>query len=1339
MNQQNHREPQRSYLSARKRLWLLIWSLLRLVIVLPVWLISIVMVILGWALSPWGTSVLLNQAEQRDWVQVQGHEGSLLEHLTLEGVNLDVAGLALSMGELELKWAEDCVLSGRLCIDTFKLIDADLYLPVGNDKAEDEPRSALPENIRLPFPIDVRELMLEDINVRLEDGTRVRWERFTTAISAEENLISIAPTHLERPQVYLPPSPGVLLADTQRSALSSVAIDSAIELQAPLEPVNAVSPAEAISHREPIELPSIKLPIGLELPAFSVNDFVLSGATDYTINSVQLGLTAQGSQVNVSQLDVTSADASVTMRGQVDLQDNYPLNAQLDAQLRLPEIMPALAGEEISLQVDGALNALNVALTAQGPVAASIKASVDALAPTLPFQIRLDSDQLRWPLTSPSTTDNTQSADQPYVLEELAFTAEGDLEDYRLNLQFNAQGPQVPPSQLAVQGEGNLNTFNWAPLTVNVNDSQLSSKGNVAWQDGLGLDAIVELSNVNPNDLVPSVDGQLNGLLDVSVRQQGDRWTMALPVLDITGELQDYPFNLKAALSADSSLNVDLQQLDFAQGENRLNASGQISPDNMNLDATIDMRGLQTLANELKGALSGQIQARGSLKQPQLAANLEGQALQVGENRLNALQLDADISGIEDPKLAVRLAIDDAVAGGQAFESALLSLDGRLSEHTLSVDLAGGAANEQLERVNLTLDGQFDQPGQRYQASLLPFDVVSAFGTIGLDAPLALDYRLDSGEARVSPFCLRRQEGGLVCADNATTVSADNGSTALSLNEVPMQMLAPLLPKGWSLQGDTTADMTASWRQGGAFWEADLGLDSRLEITALNEFGQPVTLPELRLETRISATPQQLDSTARLALADAGDISLDLGIADPLGEARLNGDLKIADIRLNPYREMVVGLDTLEGQLAGNVRIAGSVTQPDLQGSLTLNQLQAAGADLPIVIPDGEVNMDFDGTSGRIEGFVDAQRGRLNIQGDAVWPGNDNWAIGIDLEATQSPLLVSLPQFGRLEAAPDLRIRIAPDRLQVRGDVNVPWARLEAGELPASVIGPSSDEIIITERDDKEAERLAAQRAKNGGPSAVDSLEQGGMVMDVQININLGEDMQLAAYGLNSSLQGTLEVNQDSGGLQLFGDINLVDGRFKSFGQDLVIRRGGILFSGPPGLPSLDFEAIRNPEVTQDDVIVGVRVRGLADSPNLTIFSNPGMNETRALSYLLRGRAPDESGSGFNSAMTTALISMSLGRTGGAVGSIGEAFGIDDLRLDTAGAGDNSQVALSGQLTDDISISYGVGIFTPIAELTLRYTLWRDLYLQAVSGTHQAVDLIYQFSRSGNPSTLDAR
>ncbi|MBU5568421.1 translocation/assembly module TamB domain-containing protein, partial [Escherichia sp. S69_ASV_4] len=53
---------------------------------------------------------------------------------------------------------------------------------------------------------------------------------------------------------------------------------------------------------------------------------------------------------------------------------------------------------------------------------------------------------------------------------------------------------------------------------------------------------------------------------------------------------------------------------------------------------------------------------------------------------------------------------------------------------------------------------------------------------------------------------------------------------------------------------------------------------------------------------------------------------------------------------------------------------------------------------------------------------------------------------------------------------------------------------------------------------------------------------------------------------------------------------------------------------------SLNIEAIRNPDATEDDVIAGVRVTGLADEPKAEIFSDPAMSQQAALSYLLRGQ-----------------------------------------------------------------------------------------------------------------------
>lgn len=95
--------------------------------------------------------------------------------------------------------------------------------------------------------------------------------------------------------------------------------------------------------------------------------------------------------------------------------------------------------------------------------------------------------------------------------------------------------------------------------------------------------------------------------------------------------------------------------------------------------------------------------------------------------------------------------------------------------------------------------------------------------------------------------------------------------------------------------------------------------------------------------------------------------------------------------------------------------------------------------------------------------------------------------------------------------------------------------------------------------------------------------------------------------------------------------------------------------------------------------------------------------------------------------MTSALVGLGVAQSGQVVGKIGEAFGVSDLALDTQGAGDESQVVVSGYVLPGLQVRYGIGIFDSLATLTLRYRLMPRLYLEAVSGLDQALNVLYQF------------
>ncbi|MFO6379448.1 translocation/assembly module TamB domain-containing protein, partial [Pseudomonas aeruginosa] len=53
-------------------------------------------------------------------------------------------------------------------------------------------------------------------------------------------------------------------------------------------------------------------------------------------------------------------------------------------------------------------------------------------------------------------------------------------------------------------------------------------------------------------------------------------------------------------------------------------------------------------------------------------------------------------------------------------------------------------------------------------------------------------------------------------------------------------------------------------------------------------------------------------------------------------------------------------------------------------------------------------------------------------------------------------------------------------------------------------------------------------------------------------------------------------------------------------------------------------------------------------------------------------------------------------------------------------------VVASGNITDKLSLRYGVGVFEPANTIALRYQLTKRLYLEAASGLASSLDLFFK-------------
>jgi translocation and assembly module TamB len=246
--------------------------------------------------------------------------------------------------------------------------------------------------------------------------------------------------------------------------------------------------------------------------------------------------------------------------------------------------------------------------------------------------------------------------------------------------------------------------------------------------------------------------------------------------------------------------------------------------------------------------------------------------------------------------------------------------------------------------------------------------------------------------------------------------------------------------------------------------------------------------------------------------------------------------------------------------------------------------------------------------------------------------------------------------------------------------------------------------------------------------------KQGQLPIDVDLNILIDKDkkgeVKLDALDLKAELSGDLRVQVDAQNTRVNGLVQILKGSYEAYSQVLQIRKGEITFSGQPDVPAFDIEAIRNPLNTNDGVIAGIRVTGNAIKPSVDLFSEPSMEQAKQLSYLISGAGTFGGGPG-NSEETTlvnALVSFGVGQSENGIGSLGQKLGVKDLNLQTAGQGQGTKVELSGQLAEGVKITYGVGVFDSLSEVSVHYQLLPQVYLEAVSGVTNTLDLYYQIT-----------
>lgn len=868
----------------------------------------------------------------------------------------------------------------------------------------------------------------------------------------------------------------------------------------------------------------------------------------------------------------------------------------------------------------------------------------------------------------------------------------GTLDDYRFDLAGGLALPQLA-LKLQARGAGSLSAVHVAQLDAQALGGELHAQADVAWKDGLRIDGEGRFANLHPEQAIAALPGVVNGRFEARTTVVDGR-----PDLRFSAELADstlrgYPLALSAR-GRYAGDRLDFETLHAQSGRAVLDARGQVLPV-LDAQAELDAPDLADAWPDLAGSLHARLRANGPLRLPHAVAEVRAGGISYDGLQLRALQLKADV----DPQrqIDLDLTLHEAQAG-IAIAAATLAIHGPAASH----DIRLSAQTEQGE-LELAAQGALDAAAPAWRGELRSGRIAPrSLAAWTLDALAALT--VDARDFTLEPMCWSAG-GARACGG----VKRDDARRRIdfALADFALSYLQPLLPGG--------ANVDVVLQASGHAVIGPAGLeDLRVDAATGEGHWQLGGLPPIELKpARLGVDDNGADGTKiTLSLPIAGgEIGADATLAagGVLKERRLSGELRIDLPDLSWLRLVTTEIADASGRVAGRLQLGGTLAEPQLDGRVELSGGRFALVTPGIVVDQVGLRVDTDSAGElRFDGEATSDKGKVELSGTAS-PRAD--PLKLDLRLRGDNFQAMKTSEARMWVSPDLHIALAERRLAVDGTVAVPKAQITPKSLGDGSVSASGDEVMVGNDPGAQARR--------------------DLRIDADVTLRLGDDVRFEGFGLKSRLAGTVEAIEQPGvATRARGEISLVDGHYKAYGQDLTIETGKLIFSGGPVTePALEVRATRKPT---EDITVGLYVRGTLRKPDFQLFSTPPMPQQQQLAWLVLGRPLSDTTSADDKSMV-GNAATSLGLAGGewVAQQLGSKIGIDEITVGAKPGETNDQAmfTVGKYLSPKLFISYGISLFQQGYTFRIQYDLGHGFKARTETGIESGGDLLYTIER----------
>lgn len=894
----------------------------------------------------------------------------------------------------------------------------------------------------------------------------------------------------------------------------------------------------------------------------------------------------------------------------------------------------------------------------------------------------LNWQNLRWPMHEPAWFNSTVGNG----------TIAGNIDHYAITMSSDSPWPDILASSWQADATGDLSGLNIKSLRITALDGETIASGRLDWSPELHWKADISASDIDPASLFPQWPGQLKASLSSSGRLKNGQLQIEVDIKQITGSLRNYPVSLHSQLQWRED-HLQITQLNYQSGKSHLKLQGQLG-ETLKLNWNLNSSDLAELYPQARGELQAQGKLNGPQKKPLIETSAKGSKLSYSNFEIGAIETAFAVDLQHWKKVDIKLAAQALKLNDYQLKSLAIDTD----DQQLQAQVVSKHVSAMLK-----LAGQPSKDGWSGQVEQVEIKS-ELYDNWQLQSPTKISFSATA--LQLDTLCMQNEKQASLCADIKTKDSA--WYSRLQIDHFPLQLFSTWLPPELKLESlaDGMADVS---------YQADKQLlakvDIKLPAGAINYprlDGENDRREYRSGELQLSLDSQGLKAATALSMNNEDKLQarLELPGFSPLA-LRTDQPLKAStliharDLRL--LESFIPEISELQGELNLKLDASGTLEQPIFIG-------QANIVNAALQIPRLGLNikeLSLYSQSENNEKFnfrLDARSGdgTLRISGHTLLDQKAGWPTEINIEGEDFEV-ASIPE-ARLQASPDLQIKLKNRHIDIKGKVHIPYAKLQPKDITQAAT-VSSDAVIIG------GEQTVAEK----------------WLITTSVRLTLGERVHFYGFGFEGRLGGNLLLEDEPGQLtRATGEITIPEGNYRAYGQRLEVVHGRAIYTGSPLTnPGLDLRAVRK----VNDITAGLNVSGSLNQPKLDIFSTPAMGQTDALAYLILGH-PLESADNEDGNMM-AKAALALGLSGGDViaRSLGDRFGLDDMRVESSDQGDQAALVVGRYLSPRLYASYGVGLIESINTLTLRYHVSKRWLIKVESGGYQGADILYTIER----------